>query len=1043
VLDARQRCVVEHGRGPLLVLAGPGTGKTTTIVEAVVDRVGRRGLDPEEVLVLTFSRKAAAQLRERVTARLGRATKEPLARTFHSYAFGLLRREAALRGQPPPRLLSGPEQDLLIRELLRGDVEAGASAWPAQLRPALLTRGFAQELRDLLLRAAERGIDAATLDGLGALHGRDDWRAAARFQQQYSEVTALADSAAYDPAELIRAAVDLFDADPQLLHRERELRRVVFVDEFQDTDPAQVELLALLAGGGRDLVVVGDPDQSIYAFRGADVAGIRDFPETFRTVEGDPAPVVALDVCRRSGATLLAASRRVATRLGGPAAHRQLAPVPGLPAGRAEARVLRSQSQEAAYVAHRLREAHLVDGLAWSSMAVLVRSTVRHLPVLRRALAAAGVPHTVASEEVPLVDQPVVAPLLLTLRCAVRPATLDEEAAVALLSSPLGGADVLDLRRLRQELRRHELAVGGRRASGPLLVQALANRAELVALDQRAGQPAQRIAQLLGVASAAANEPGATAEDVLWAIWSATSLGPRLQRRSLDGGQEGRAADRDLDAVVALFEAVARFVDRMPGAGAEVFLDHLLGQQIPGDSLAARAPAGERVQILTAHTSKGLEWDLVVLAGVQEGAWPDLRLRGSFLGAERLVEVTRRGWSRESDGAADGQATAVATLSRLLDEERRLFYVAVTRARRHVIVTAVASEREALQPARFLDELVPPLPGADHRPLTDVPRALTLPALVGELRQALVAEEGSTAALRRVAAVALARLAAAGVRGADPRDWYGLAALSDERPVRDPAALVTVSPSKVESFTRCELRWFLEQAGGTEIASVGQSVGTLVHAIAALATDPAAQAEAALLARLDALWHTVDVGRGWYARKERERAAEMVRRLARWLAANPRQVAATELDFAVATGRARISGRVDRIERDAEGRPVVVDLKTGGSRPGDDEIPEHPQLGVYQLAVRLGGFPDHFERAEPGGAELVHVGRAAFNGRPRVQSQPPLAAHADPEWARRLVEGVADKMAGSGFRATANALCRMCPVRTSCPLRDEGQQVTS
>src|SRR5215211_4729195 len=130
VLDDRQRRVVEHPGGPLLVLAGPGTGKTTTIVEAVVDRVAGRGLDPEQVLVLTFSRKAAAELRGRITARLGRATKEPLARTFHSYAFGLLRREAALHGEPAPRLLSGPEQDLVVRDLLAGDLDAGAGGWP-------------------------------------------------------------------------------------------------------------------------------------------------------------------------------------------------------------------------------------------------------------------------------------------------------------------------------------------------------------------------------------------------------------------------------------------------------------------------------------------------------------------------------------------------------------------------------------------------------------------------------------------------------------------------------------------------------------------------------------------------------------------------------------------------------------------------------------------------------------------------------------------------------------------------------------------------
>jgi hypothetical protein len=167
VLDPSQQRVVDHGAGPLLVLAGPGTGKTTTIVEAVVARIDR-GLDPEQVLVLTFARKAAAELRERITARLARATKEPLARTFHSYAFGVLRREAALRGEPTPRLLSGPEQDVVIRDLLAGDIAAGAGGWPARLHPALGTRGFAQELRDLIMRAYERGADTNRPQPAGA-----------------------------------------------------------------------------------------------------------------------------------------------------------------------------------------------------------------------------------------------------------------------------------------------------------------------------------------------------------------------------------------------------------------------------------------------------------------------------------------------------------------------------------------------------------------------------------------------------------------------------------------------------------------------------------------------------------------------------------------------------------------------------------------------------------------------------------------------------------------------------------------------------------
>ena len=214
-LDSAQQAVVDHPGGPLLVLAGPGTGKTTTLVEAVVARIDA-GTDPERVLVLTFGRKAAGELRERITARLGRrTTREPLARTFHSYCFGVLRREAARAGEPAPRLIAGPEQDLIVRELLRWEVDGDgrSSGWPTELRPALLTRGFAQELRDLLMRCVERGVGPAELDRLGREQDRPDWRGAARFFDQYTQVTALAERAAYDPAELVRAVADRL-ADP-------------------------------------------------------------------------------------------------------------------------------------------------------------------------------------------------------------------------------------------------------------------------------------------------------------------------------------------------------------------------------------------------------------------------------------------------------------------------------------------------------------------------------------------------------------------------------------------------------------------------------------------------------------------------------------------------------------------------------------------------------------------------------------------------------------------------------------------------------------
>ncbi len=1044
VLDPAQAEVVAHDGGPLLVLAGPGTGKTTTLVEAVVRRI-EAGADPEQVLVLTFGRLAAAELRTRIAARLGRATKEPLARTFHSYAFGVLHREAAARGERPPRLLAGPEQDVVVRDLLAGDLADGASTWPSRLHPALPTQGFAQELRDLVMRAFERGVTDDRLRRLGAEQGRDDWVAAAQFMQQYSEVSSLREAASYDPAELIRAVVDLWADEPGQLAAERAARPHVFVDELQDTDPAQIELLTLLAGEGRDLVAVGDPDQAIYGFRGADVAGIRGFREHFRTLAGDPAPVIDLATSRRAGSVLLAASRRVARGLGGRRRHRDLLPAVGVPDGELSVAVLRSESQEAAHVAARLREAHLVDGVPWSQMAVVVRSTVHSMPVLRRAMVGAGIPVAVSGDEVPLVREPAVGPLLMLLKASTRDLAdplgpdgqpgfrpIPEDDVSALLTSSLGGADVMGLRRLRQALRRAELLAGGGRSSGALLVAALHDPGLLSGLPRAVARPASTIAELVAAGRAAAGA-SASAEDVLWELWSRSGLADRWERASREGGPAGEAADRDLDAVVALFEAAARFCDRLPGAGPQVFYDHLTGQQIPGDSPAVRAVATEAVQLLTAHASKGLEWDVVCVAGVQEGSWPDLRMRGSFLGSERLVELIRPG----AEATAPAVAT-VTTLGRLLDEERRLFYVAVTRARRSLLVTAVTSEREALLPSRFLDEIDPPA-GAEPRPLTVVRRPLSLVGLVADLRRTLLDPEADEPR-REAAAQRLAVLAAAGARGADPQSWWGLAPMTGDGPLRAPDDLVVVSPSRVESFRRCELRWFLEQAGGGTSPGPAQAVGTLVHAVAETAVDPSSSTEAALLARLEELLPHTDLGSGWVARKERERAEAMVRRLAGWLASNARDVVATEQDIDITIDRARLVGRVDRVERDEAGRAVVVDLKTGSSKTKEAELMTHGQLAAYQLAAEHGAFAG---TRGSGGAELLQVGGGAATKGAVAQQQVPLAESSDPDWARSLVLDVAEGMAGSAFRAVANDYCQMCPVRTSCPVQDDGRAVTS
>jgi RecB family exonuclease len=327
------------------------------------------------------------------------------------------------------------------------------------------------------------------------------------------------------------------------------------------------------------------------------------------------------------------------------------------------------------------------------------------------------------------------------------------------------------------------------------------------------------------------------------------------------------------------------------------------------------------------------------------------------------------------------------------------------------------------------------------RPVEDVSRSLSLASLVAELRQA-VGDPTCPEPERVGAASQLARLTEAGVRGAAPATWWGLPALSDDRPVRPEGEPVHVSPSKVESFSRCQLRWFLEHVGGTATTTTQQSVGTLVHAVAETAVDADTSTEEALLARLHELLPTADLGHGWVAGKERAKAERMVRRLAAWLAANGRDVVATELAFTAELEGAVIAGRVDRIERDEQGRAVVVDLKTGSSKVPDADLSRHAQLAAYQVAVTAGAFADQ-GLVESGGAELVQVGKGAFSEKPRVQAQSAVGETDDPGWAEQLVLGVAEGMAGSAFHAVVNQYCPMCPVRTSCPLQEDGRLVVS
>ena len=1057
VPDAEQAQVLAHRAGPLLVLAGPGTGKTTTLVEAVARKI-EAGVAPDRVLVLTFSRKAALELRERLTARLAAVSAGPAAWTFHAFCYALVREhQSAAAYGAPLRLLSGAEQDVALRELLKGTIELGGS-WPPTLRAGLTTRGLAEEVRALFSRARELGLDPDDLAELGRREGRADWQALGSFFGDYLDV--LDAQGALDYAELVHRAV-LLAEDPETGPILRDRFAAVFVDEYQDTDPAQERLLQALAGGGRDLVVVGDPDQAIYAFRGAQVQGLLEFPDRFRRSDGDPAPVVALRTCRRSGAVLLAASRLVASRLPAPGlpvdrlrAHRALVPAPGLAPGSIETHTHPSVGAEADAIAELLRREHLEKGTDWSRMAVLVRSGARSVPLLRRVLTAAGVPLEVAGDELPLSREPAVAPLLLGLRVAADPAALTVETARQLLLSPLGGADPSALRRLGRELRALDRAAALEAAStgavparlplpsAELLWAAVADPRVLLLVDERTGRPATRLAALLSRARQALAEGP---EAALWQLWSGSPWPDRLEAASRTGGPTGRSADRDLDAVVSLFATIGRASERRRLAGVGPLLDELEAQQIPADTLAERGVRGEAVRLLTAHRSKGLEWDVVVVCGVQEGVWPDLRRRSTLLEAERLAPLD------------EAELRAPSDRSELLADERRLFYVALTRAKRRLVVTAVAGvDDQGERPSRLLGELgVEPEVHLDR-----ITRPLSLPALVAALRRLAVDPERSPAA-RRAAASRLARLAGATdhdrrplVPAAHPSRWWGLALPTEgAAPVHPEGTPVPLSGTSLSGLQQCPLRWFLEhEVHARPAATSAMGFGGVVHALAdEVATGRTPADLDVLVARLDTVWDQLAHDAPWQSAQQRDQAREALRRFLVWhTAGRNRSLVATEVGFAVEVeapgGTVLLRGFMDRVELDRDGRVHVVDLKTGKGLVGRDELASHAQLGTYQLAVREGALDAQLpDRPPVGGAELVMLRQdgAADGplGGPKVNAQ--FALEPAPSWVETLLDTAVRRVLGESFPPTPQEHCGRCPFRTCCPAQPEGRQVVS
>lgn len=1022
-------------QGVVRVLGGAGTGKSSLLVDTAVARISA-GVDTESVLLLTGSGRPGGRLRAQLTSALLSASadpeqrsvvRQPLVRSLHAYAFAVLRLAAQRAGDPPPRLITSAEQDGIIRELLEGDLEDGALFWPQQLRPALGTAGFATELRDLLARCAERGIDPQQLQRLGRSARRPEWTAAGRFAQQYEQVMLLRSAVgmaapqatvpALGAAELVGAALEAFATDPDLLTSEHARIGTLLVDDAQHLDPQAAHLVRALSAGAELTVLAGDPNQSVFGFRGADPA----------LLLGGDSPTVELQVSHRCSPAVATAVNGLAARLPG-AGPARVINGSGEQPGSVSALLAASDHAQATLIADVLRRAHLLDGIPWSQMAVVVRSVPR-VAGLPRILAAAGVPVAPPSTRAPLADNAVVRALLTAL--AAGAGELTGEQAQLLLTGPIGRVDPVSLRQLRRSLRRFDNA--GLSTVGDLLAATLRDGIP----DGLAPAHARPLRRVRSVLDAVTGGQQQDPRSVLWEAWHRSGLQRRLLTLSERGGAGGSRASADLDNVTELFAVTDSYVSHTAGASVAGLVRHVDSLGLPVRVAEPVAPP-EAISIVSPHQAIDGEWDLVVIAGLQEGLWPNTVPRGGVLGTQRLLDTL------------DGIGDAVSVTAPLVAEERRLLITAAGRARRRLVVTAVegeGSDADGLAiPSPFFAELAvyASSKGDDEVTLEPVaaPAVLSVPAVVGRLRAVVCAPaEAVDQHTRAGAAAQLARLAKAGVPGADPAGWYAMTPLSTRDPLwSGDQHTVTLSPSTLQTLQDCPLRWLLERHGGADARELRSTIGTLVHALIA---QPG-RTENQLNADLDAIWQELPFEAQWFARNELARHREMLGAFTEWHSQTRRELTEVgvevDIDGDVAAADddgpgVRVRGRVDRLERDAEGRLVVVDVKTGKTPVSKDDAQKHAQMALYQLAIAEGVLPGE---ATPGGARLVYVGKSTAGGAAeRVQD--PMAPQTREQW-RAQVRAAAAATAGPQYVARVNDGCGHCPIQPFCPAHKVGKE---
>ncbi len=991
-LNADQLAAVHHDGGPMRIMAGAGSGKTQTLMHRFAHLVDS-GIREDRILCVTYSRKAAGELERRIRATLGTSGHRSLCiRTFHSFSLRLIDDWNRHHSLPAPKVLDEEQRWSLIREVIASIPESSFHAHAGELgREKLISAlsSFSDQVRDLLMSPDE--VDRYARDSESSPGRLHDLALAHRCY-----VEAQNEKGLFDYAAMGFAAIEQLHRDPELLDEVRGRFDAMLIDEFQDANHAQFELVRLLDPDGRRTCVVGDVNQAIYAFRGGRSRYMRDFAATFPGTR-----TYALRTNYRSGQLILDAANALIRHNGDDGLLELQSHNPPKPAT-VRATPAASPAAEAASIVRAIasmtRRPH--SSVRYADIAILLRSTERSAAVIEQALAANGIPFRTSTKEA--VNVEIVRDVLAALRLIAGPPCWPDAARLAARDHSVAGA-----------LRQIESIVADPEALNGLMAGTDATQYDLSVPQFQAVEVCR---MLVARAERHRNEP------LPELTYAALLLSGRLDER-LDR-QTARTLRSFVDQATTIADS---------GGGAAELVQHLTAGygQIPWQ----HAATGEGVTILTVHSAKGLEWPVVFVAGMADGEFPlPLKLDRDF-DPDALWQ-----WK-----IAPGLPVSERERQeRFLEEERRLAYVAMTRARSELHLTwpRASSSGGSLRPSQFIAEANLAIPGISVEPAQGLFPVSTsdLPHVLRTWRNtALATTLDDPAFPRHLTGLMLEQSAALNGRAGATR----LLERQLPKTYQDGIGL-QLSFSQLNQYETCPRSYFyartlaLDEVEESHYFTFGSAVHAALNELNGQWRERRqVPGPATIASAVERNWPEKGFVFETQTRQLRQRAEAMLQRYYAWEASleTPRIPVLIEHNFRASWGEHSIRGRIDAVLQSADGAIEIVDYKTSARTSTSISKPaESLQLFIYDYAHRH-AEPD----AQPTVAyyALRHdADRGFITGPTWDERQIKRHTHSDESRSalhERIDQIITGITADAFDPAPSYAGCRGCAYRWVCP----------